>query len=115
MIKQNYQEPSRKVQDEAVKEIREARLSSQIKLIVQGIRKGIDLYRRQQKGSAICLNGKLKKVSSQHVGLAELDSQQIQEPYIYQTHWRACFLLVLRVFWWLIILTWVGIGFYLLI
>ncbi|MBF6649428.1 DUF2956 family protein [Methylobacter sp. BlB1] len=115
MIRQNYQEPSRKVQDEAVKEIREVRLPSEIKLIVQGIRKRIDSYRRQQKGSAICLNGKLKKVLSQYAGLAELDSQQIQELHIYQTHWRACFLLVLRLSWWLIILTWVGLGFYLLI
>jgi hypothetical protein len=115
MIRQNYQEPSRKVQDEAVKEIREVRLPSQIKLIVQGIRKRIDPYRRQQKGSAICLNGKLKKVSSQYAELMELDSRQIQELHIYQTHWRACFLLVLRLSWWLIILTWVGLGFYLLI
>lgn len=114
MIEQNCQKPSLEVQDEAVQKNRRARLSSQIKLIVQGIRKGIDLYIKQQKGSARC-NGHLKKVSSQHVGLAEPGSQQMQEPFIYQPRWLACFLLVLRLSWWLIILAWVGIGFYLLI
>lgn len=115
MIKQNCQEPSRKVQDEAVQKTRRARLSSQLKLIVQGIRKGIDLHKKRQKGSARCLNGKLKKVSSQRVGLVEPGSLQMQEPLIYQPRWLACFLLVLRLSWWLIILAWVSIGFYFLI
>lgn len=115
MIKQNYQKPSQKVQDEAVQKTRRTGLSSQIKLIVQGIRKGIDLYKKRQKGSARCLNGKLKKVFSQQVGLAGPGSQQMQEPHINQSRWAAYFLLVLRLSWWLVIFAWVGIGLYLLI
>ncbi|WAK01457.1 DUF2956 family protein [Methylobacter sp. YRD-M1] len=115
MSKQNCQKPSLKIQNEAVQKTRRERLSSQIKLIVQGIRKGIDLHKKRQKGSTSGLNGKLKKASSQHVGLAEPGGQQMPEPLICQPRWLAYFLLVLKLSWWLIILAWIGIGFYLLI
>lgn len=120
MIKQNCQKPSREIQDEAVQKAEGTQCSNQIKqqtkLIVQGIQKGIDLYKKkQQKSSARCLNGKLKTVSSQHAWQVESDNQQMQEPPIYQRRWFSCLLLVLRLSWWSIVLAWVGIGIYLLI
>jgi tRNA C32,U32 (ribose-2'-O)-methylase TrmJ len=107
MTKNNYQKPSPQTQAEAMKIAkgiqRPAQTKEQTKLIAQGIQKGIDLYKKQQKEKARELNRKLKKISSQ----TEPSNQfsEIQEKIVYRHNWLP---------WFLLFLTWAGLAIYFL-
>ena len=108
MSKQHYQKPSPQTQEEALKIAkatqRPAQTKEQTKLIAQGIQKGIDLYKRQQKEKARELNKKLKKASQHSRESVHEDIQPIQESTLYRHHWLP---------WLLLVLTWIGIGIFL--
>lgn len=108
MTKNAYQKPSPQTQEEALKLAkstqRPAQTKEQTKLIAQGIQKGIDLYKRQQKEKARELNKRLKKTTSPKdapVDSADVDSEIT---IIYRQHWLP---------WLLLAATWIGIGVYL--
>ena len=109
MKKINYQKPSQQTQEEALKIARgtqrPAQTKDQTRLIAQGIQKGIDLYKKQQKEKARDLNRKLKKISSQKDQSIELDVHELQEEIVYRQHWLP---------WLLLFLTWLGVGIYFL-
>jgi len=110
MTKNSYQKPSQQTQEEALKIARgtqrPAQTKEQTRLIAQGIQKGIDLYKKQQKEKARDLNRKLKKISSQKRQSIESDDHEIQERVVYRQHWLP---------WLLLFLTWLGMGIYLLV
>ena len=110
MAKNSYQKPSQQTQDEAMKIARgtqrPAQTKEQTKLIAQGIQKGIDLYKKQQKEKARDLNRRLKRASKQQKQSAEPDNGEIPEQVLYRQHWLP---------WLLLVLTWVGIGIYFLV
>ena len=110
MTKHSYQKPSQQTQEDALKIARgtqrPAQTKEQTKLIAQGIQKGIDLYKKQQKEKARDLNRKLKKISSQKGQSVEPDDHEIQEIIVYRQHWLP---------WLLLFLTWLGVGIYFLI
>jgi len=66
----------------------------QTKLIAQGIRKGIEQYKRQQNAKSRELDKKLKKVRQQHTA-PETHEIEIPEKLIYRQHWLPWVLLVL--------------------
>ncbi len=109
MTKNSYQKPSQQTQEEALKIAkgtqRPAQTKEQTRLIAQGIQKGIDLYKKQQKEKARDLNRKLKKISSQRDQSIELDVHELQEEIVYRQHWLP---------WLLLFLTWLGVGIYFL-
>ena len=82
MTKNSYQKPSPQTQEDALKIARgtqrPAQTKEQTRLIAQGIQKGIDHYKKQQKEKARELNRKLKKVSSQKAQSLEPDDDDIQ-------------------------------------
>jgi hypothetical protein len=102
-----YQKPSPQTQDEALKiskgTQRPAQTKEQTKLIAQGIQKGIDLYKKQQKEKARELSKKLKKTARQKEISNESDDNEVQEYIIYRQHWLP---------WLLLVMTWVSIGIY---
>ncbi len=106
MTMNKYQKPSLQTQDEALKlskgTQRPAQTKEQTKLIAQGIQKGIDLYKRQQKEKARDLNKKLKKTSRQKESVITTADDE-QAYIIYRQHWLP---------WLLLIMTWGGIGIY---
>jgi len=110
MTKNSYLKPSQQTQDDALKIARgtqrPAQTKEQTRLIAQGIQKGIDLYKKQQKEKARDLNRKLKKISSQKEQSIESDDHEIQEIIVYRLHWLP---------WLLLGLTWLGVGIYFLI
>ena len=110
MTKNSYQKPSQQTQEEALRIARgtqrPAQTKEQTRLIAQGIQKGIDLYKKQQKEKARDLNKKLKKVSRQNEQSIEPDDYEIQESIVYRQHWLP---------WLLLSLTWLGVGIYFLI
>lgn len=110
MTKNSYQKPSQQTQEEALRIARAtqrpAQTKEQTKLIAQGIQKGIDLYKKQQKEKARDLNRKLKKISSQKEQSIESDDHEIQNRIIYRQHWLP---------WLLLFLTWLGVGIYFLV
>lgn len=105
MIKNNYQKPSQQTQEEALKITkgiqRPAQTKEQTKLIAQGIQKGIDLYKKQQKEKSRELNRKLKKISNQKEQLSGADDSEIQITIIYRQHWLP---------WLLLLLTWMVVA-----
>ena len=107
MTKNSYQKPSQQTQEEALKIARgtqrPAQTKEQTRLVAQGIQKGIELYKKQQKEKARELNRKLKKISSQKEQSIEPDDYEIQERMVYRQHWLP---------WLLLILTWLGVGIY---
>lgn len=109
MKKNIYQKPSPQTQEEALKVAksiqRPAQTKEQTKLIAQGIQKGIDLYKKQQKEKARELNRKLKKISNQKEHSNESDEHEIHEHIVYRQHWLP---------WVLLLITWLGIGIYFL-
>jgi hypothetical protein len=109
MTKNSYQKPSQQTQEEALKIAkgtqRPAQTKEQTRLIAQGIQKGIDLYKKQQKEKARDLDRKLKKISSQKQQSIESDDHELQERIVYRQHWLP---------WLLLLLTWLGVGIYLL-
>ncbi len=110
MTKNSYQKPSQQTQEEALKLARgiqrPAQTKEQTRLIAQGIQKGIDLYKKQQKEKARDLNRKLKKISSQKGQSIESDDHEIQGQIVYRQHWLP---------WLLLLLTWLGVGIYFLV
>lgn len=108
MTKNTYQKPSQQTQDEALKIAkgiqRPAQTKEQTKLIAQGIQKGIDIYKKQQKEKARELNRKLKKVTHQKATYIESDNHdnEVEHIIIYQQHWLP---------WVLLAATWIGVGF----
>ena len=110
MTKNSYQKPSPQTQEDALKIARgtqrPAQTKEQTRLIAQGIQKGIDLYKKQQKEKARELNRKLKKVSSQKAQSLEPDDDDIQVSIVYRQHWLP---------WLLLFLTWLGVGIYFLV
>lgn len=66
---------------------RPGQTKEQTRLVAQGIQKGIDLYKKQQKAKARELDKKLKKVKRQ-VDIPETAVEQgIQEVVVYRQHW----------------------------
>ena len=110
MPKNCYQKPSQQTQEEALKIARgtqrPAQTKEQTRMIAQGIQKGIDLYKKQQKEKARGLNRKLKKIASQKEQLIESDDHEMQERIVYRQHWLP---------WFLLFLTWLGVGIYFLV
>ena len=110
MTKNSYQKPSPQTQEDALKIARGTQRPSQTKeqtrLIAQGIQKGIDLYKKQQKEKARELNRKLKKLSGQKEQTMVSDGQEIQVTIVYRQHWLP---------WLLLIATWLGVGIYFLL
>jgi hypothetical protein len=110
MAKNIYQKPSPETQAEALKIAkatqRPGQTKEQTKLIAQGIEKGIDLYKKQQKERARELSRKLKKAASSQQRSAELEEQKILEIVVYRQHWLP---------WLLLILSWLGWGVYFLV
>jgi Protein of unknown function (DUF2956) len=108
MTNNSYQKPSPQTQEEALKLAkatqRPAQTKEQTKLIAQGIQKGIDLYKKQQKEKAREINKRLKKATKQKEGSADTDDPDIEELIVYRQHWLP---------WALLILSWIGIAVYL--
>jgi len=73
----------------------------QTKLIAQGIQKGIEQYKKQQKSKARDLSKQLKSVAKAKENTAE---PELIESVIVKQHWLP---------WGLLILSWVGIFYYL--
>ena len=109
MTKNSYQKPSQQTQEEALKIARgtqrPAQTKEQTRLIAQGIQKGIDLYKKQQKEKAREINKRLKKAVRQKGESSETESTDTEETIIYWQHWLP---------WVLLILSWLGMGVYLL-
>lgn len=107
MSKRFYQKPSLETQEEALNIAkatqRPGQAKEQTKLIAQGIQKGIDLYKKQQKEKARELSRKLKKASSRQQRETETNEQEILEHIVYRQHWLP---------WLLLVLTWLGWGVY---
>ena len=110
MTKKSYQKPSQQTQEEALKIARgtqrPAQTKEQTRLIAQGVQKGIDLYKKQQKEKARDLNRKLKKISSQKEQSIESEDHELHERIVYRQHWLP---------WLLLFLTWLGVGIYCLV
>jgi len=111
MTKNSYQKPSQQTQEEALKIARgtqrPAQTKEQTRLIAQGIQKGIELYKKQQKEKARDLNRKLKKISGQKAqSIEESDDHEIEVGIVYRQHWLP---------WLLLCLTWLGVGIYFLV
>ena len=110
MTKNSYQKPSPQTQEDALKIARgtqrPAQTKEQTRLVAQGIQKGIDLYKKQQKEKARDLNRKLKKISGQREQTIVSDGQEIQVSIVYRQHWLP---------WLLLLLTWLGVGMYFLL
>lgn len=85
---------------------RPVQTKEQTKLVAQGVQKGIDLYKKQQKGKARDLNRKLNKISRQKEPSIESNDHETQQKIVYKQHWLP---------WMLLSLTWLGIGIYFLI
>ena len=105
MVKNIKQKPSPETQAEALKIAkatqRPAQTKEQTKLIAQGIEKGIDLYKKQQKEKARELNRKLKKVSSHQADSDCSEDPAIVERIVYRQPWLP---------WLLLGLSWLGWG-----
>lgn len=98
---------SEQTRDEALKIARGTQKPGQTKeqtrLIAQGIQKGIDLYKKQQKTKARELNKKLKRVS-QHIDCSNESSTQQALP--------AESVKSSKLPWILLLLSWLGFAFY---
>lgn len=107
MNKPNYQKPSPQTQEEALKIARATQRPGQTKeqtrLIAQGIQKGIDFYKRQQKEKAREMSKRLKKASRQKEPSGETDEAEFIETIVYRQHWLP---------WLLLGLTWLGLAAY---
>ena len=110
MNNNNHQKPSPQTQEEALKLAkatqRPAQTKEQTKLIAQGIQKGIDLYKKQQKEKAREINKRLKKAAKQKGESCEAEQSDMEEIIIYRQHWLP---------WLLLIASWLGMGVYLLL
>jgi hypothetical protein len=109
MSTKTYQKPSPQTQEEALKlaksNQRPAQTKEQTKLIAQGIQKGIDLYKRQQKEKARELNKRLKKTTSQKDAPIYSTDVDNEITIVYRHHWLP---------WSLLAMTWLGMAIYFL-
>ncbi|MDE1463910.1 DUF2956 domain-containing protein [Spartinivicinus poritis] len=100
---------SQATQDEAMKIARGTQKPGQTKeqtrLIAQGIQKGIDQYKKQQKAKARELDKKLKKTTAKLHESANL-AVEVKEVVVYKQHWLP---------WALLVLSWIGFGAYILV
>lgn len=111
--KNKYQQPSPETQEQSLKIARATQrpgqTKDQTKLIAQGIQKGIELYKKQQKAKSRELDKKLKKVSIQFKDRQSNEGQEEKlnavDRIVYKQAWLP---------WVLLVLTWIGIGIYLL-
>jgi pyridoxine/pyridoxamine 5'-phosphate oxidase len=78
---------------------RPGQTKEQTRLIAQGIRKGIEQYKKQQSAKARELDKKLKKANERLVP-AETGEGEVQVKVVYRQHWLPWLLLVLS---WLLI------------
>jgi hypothetical protein len=94
-----YQQPSAETQEEAMKIAkatqRPGQTKEQTKLIAQGIQKGIDHYKKQQKSKARELNRKIKQTAMVQNRQALPNQQQNEVTFIYKQHWLPWSLLVI--------------------
>ena len=90
------QAPSQKTKDEAMQMARATQRPGQTKeqtrLIAQGIQKGIDHYKKQQKAKARELDKKLKQLSRKPAANSEVQAD-VQKITSYKQHWLPWFLL----------------------
>ena len=83
---------------------RPGQTKDQTKLIAQGIRKGIEHYRKQESARARELDRKLKKVNRQlDSSVVPDDTIKVREKVVYRQHWLPWTLLVIS---WLGMATW---------
>jgi hypothetical protein len=110
MSQNSYQKPSPQTQEEALKLAkatqRPAQTKEQTRLIAQGIQKGIDLYKKQQKEKAREINKRLKKAAKQKEGSTEMNDSGEEQIILYRQHWLP---------WTLLILSWLGMLVYFLV
>ena len=96
------QAPSQKTKDEAMQVAkatqRPGQTKEQTRLIAQGIQKGIDHYKKQQKTKARELDKKLKQLTRQPAVNSEVQTE-VQESTVYKQHWLP---------WVLLAASWVG-------
>ena len=101
------QAPSRKTIDEAMQVAkatqRPGQTKEQTRLIAQGIQKGIDHYKKQQKAKARELDKKLKQLSRKPAANSETKTE-VQEVVVYKQHWLP---------WTLLAVSWLGFAAYL--
>ena len=79
---------------------RPGQTKEQTRLIAQGIQKGINQYKKQQKAKARELDKRLKAARQREDPAEEVE---VQERVVYRQHWLP---------WTLLVLTWIGIGVY---
>lgn len=105
MSKNTHPKPSPQTQEEAMKLAksiqRPAQTKEQTRLIAQGIQKGIDLYKKQQKEKARQLNKRLKKAARQKNESVESDEVESETIIIYRQHWLP---------WLLLAISWLAMG-----
>jgi len=108
MTKYSKNQPlvSKETQEEAINIARgtqrPGQTKEQTKLIAQGIQKGIDQYKKQQKAKARELDRKHKKLSQQQNHSPP--TIEIKETIIFKHHWLP---------WGLLVLSWLGMAIYL--
>lgn len=103
MSKNPYQKPSPQTLEEAVRLAkstqRPAQTKEQTRLIAQGIQKGIDLYKKQQKEKAREQSKQLKKLSRQKEPPRDNEALPLPENIVYRQHWLP---------WLLLACSWIG-------
>ncbi len=103
--KKKYQQSSPETQEDALKIAkatqRPGQTKEQTKLIAQGIQKGIDQYKKQQKSKSRELNRRLKQTPNLLNQTSKVNRQQNQPSIVYRQHWLP---------WVLLALTWVAAG-----
>ncbi len=82
---------------------RPGQTKEQTRLIAQGIQKGIDQYKKQQKAKARELDKRLKGARQNDSSSGEVE---IQKSIVYRQHWLP---------WALLVITWLGIGIYFIV
>ncbi|MGR9086284.1 MAG: DUF2956 domain-containing protein [Gammaproteobacteria bacterium] len=109
MAKYNPQKPSPQTQEEAMKIARAtqrpAQTKEQTRLIAQGIQKGIDLYKKQQKEKAREMDRRHRKAARQKPPESVADDPRPQYHIVYRQHWLP---------WLLLLLSWIGLAVYIL-
>lgn len=96
------QAPTQKTKDEAMQVAkatqRPGQTKEQTRLIAQGIQKGVEHYKKQQKAKARELDKKLKQLSRQPAANSETQVS-VQEVTLYKQHWLP---------WVLLATSWIG-------
>lgn len=108
MAKNNkYKKISPQTQDDAMKAAkatqRPRQTKEQTKLIAQGVEKGINLYKKQQKEKARELNRKLQKASKVIAGAKDENQRDVPQNIVYKQSIMP---------WLLLIFSWVGFAIY---